>query len=105
MIVMIVGQRKISDVGRLVPDLRQLAFQSLVHGGSSFGRSAWLNQLVGNDAGIPKQSTARMHDEISGDGHVRRCHAPYKRHARIAALQRTPSKNIKFTRGGGLSRP
>ena len=54
----------------LVADFRQLAFQGRMDRGARFGGAARLDEIVGDHARIPKQRSARMHDEIGRYRHV-----------------------------------
>src|SRR5215471_3895861 len=54
MIVMIVRQGEICDVGRLIADFSQLAAQCFVNSGSGFGGPSGLNQIIRDDAGVPQ---------------------------------------------------
>src|SRR5438094_8937074 len=60
MIVMIVGEGQVGDIGRLVADFRQLAPQRLVDRCPSLGSSSRLNEIVRDDSRLPKERSSRV---------------------------------------------
>ena len=87
MIVVIVREREVRDVGRSVADFSQLAAQCFVNSGSRFGCAAGLNQVIRDDAGIPEKRSLRVNDEICRNRHVCGCDASIQEHVGITALQ------------------
>jgi hypothetical protein len=101
MIVMIMRQREIIDVRRLVADLRQLARQRLGDGGAGDGGPARLDQFVRDCAGIPQQGAARMHHKIGDHGHVRSLHPALDQGFRIGAVKGSEIEDIELDRRSG----
>ena len=95
-IVVIVRQSEVGNIGRFVADLRQLPFQRRLHCRARLDGSFRLDQFIGNDAGIPKQRAFRMDDEIRRYGHVRRRDPAVQQHLRISAFEMPAIEDVQL---------
>jgi len=64
MVVVIVRQGQEIDAGREIADFRQLTLQLLPNRRAKARSAVRLNHFIWNDACIPKQRSARMHDQV-----------------------------------------
>src|SRR5688572_14134800 len=95
MVVVVMRQCEISNVGRLIARFGQLSLKGFLNGGSKARCSAGLDHCVRDDAGVPEKGPARMHDQIRRDGHIGDGHAMLEQRDRVSALEKPAIEDVE----------